>query len=116
MKTLFAAVFLTMALPSHAHVSCRVNRGQESIDVTVVDSFVSTTATLVRTHPLVRYPSKELMVKSRETSLSFIFSNTQEKFHLKLNKEFQFLDDGTSYFKAVLKYEDINTKLSCLVN
>ncbi len=116
MKTLFTAIVLTMALPSSAHVSCRVNRGPESIAVTVVDSFVSTTATLVRTHPLVRYPSKELMVKSRETSQSFIFSNTQDKFHLKLNKESHFLADGTSYFKAILKYEDINTKLSCIVN
>ena len=113
MKKYLISTLLTLSFAATAQVHCHVTRGQEQINVNIHDSSMGLMAMVSRTHPLVDYPLRRVSVEGKETSKSLIFSNTDEKFSLKLIKQ-DFLDEsGYSYYKAELKFEDINTKIHC---
>ena len=111
----FIGLSLFLTVNSFAAVHCEAERGQEVIELTVHDAFAGKLARIQRTHPLVTYAPKQLLVFEKHNAKSVVIANTAERFRLKIMKEYVMLEDGSGHFSGDLKFEDIRARMKCQI-
>ncbi|HXH74855.1 MAG TPA: hypothetical protein VNJ08_07810 [Bacteriovoracaceae bacterium] len=115
MRKLFIALLMTIVAGSaSAEINCLIEKGQESIEVRVIDTFIDRTAFIVRTHPSVRFPTVGISVLAYEKNKSVTFVNSDEEFHLSVNKLYSERRLPPLY-KAQLNYGEVSTEMDCTI-
>ena len=111
----FIGLSLFVSFNTFAAINCEAVRGQEVIELTVHDAFAGKMARIHRSHPLVRYAPKQLLVFEKHNSKSLVIANTAERLRLKIMKEYVMLGDGTGHFSGDLRFEDIRARMKCQI-
>lgn len=115
MKKLFVIVMMTLLSGSAlAEINCYAERGDEALEIRVIDTFLARTAFIKRIHPTEKFPDEEINVMVYEKSMEVTILNNEKDFLLKINKRLSERRMPPIY-SGVLTYGEIFTQIDCIM-
>lgn len=113
MKTfLLACAFLMLAGSAYAEIHCLTERGDETLEVSIIDTFVDRSAFITRKHPTTVFPRVGFSVRAIEKSTLVTFVNEELDFNLKIDKRV-YDRRLPPLYHGLLEFQDLAVPMTC---
>ena len=115
MKNIVAAIaVMLISSPVLAEINCLAVRGDEALEVRIIDTFLDRMAFIERIHPSLKFPKEQITVKVTDKSNYLTITSETFDFNLVINKLASERRLPPIY-KGVLSYGEIFTQLDCIL-
>lgn len=113
MKKIVTAIAVMLISSSVlAEINCFAVRGDEALEVRIIDTFLDRMAFINRSHPTIKFPKEQITVEVVEKSNHLSITSNKFQFNLVINKlaaERRF----PPLYQGTLNYGEISTQLDC---
>ncbi len=115
MKKIVAAIAVMLMSGSVlAEINCFAVRGDEALEVKIIDTFLDRMAFIERSHPTIKFPKEEITVEVIDKSNYLSITSDKFEFNLVINKLASERRHPPIY-KGALSYGEIFTQLDCVL-